>query len=409
MSAPRIDRDDLWLLLELMAAVGGTAEGGCTRLAYSEEEDQAHVLLASWAAESGCTSGRDEAGNLYLFRAADEGNTEAPLLIGSHLDTVPSGGRYDGAYGVIAGLAVLRALNSSQTRTARPVVVAAFRNEEGARFAPATMGSGYFAGTIDLATVLSATDRRGVKIEELLEQGESSVRPGKPYCYLEAHIEQGPVLVTEGVPIGVVSGVFAQISAEVAVTGREGHAGTTPMGVRRDALVGASRIIASVRDIAGKKSAGEEEAVATVGEVSVSPGSRNAIPGRVIFTLDIRAPRLQAVDTLYRTITARATEIALEENLKAESRVLWSDAETGFAPVCVDAVSAAARELSVPSRPISSGAGHDAVNLAQICPAGMLFIPCRNGISHSPDEAITPFDAFTGASVLLSAALILAR
>jgi len=331
------------------------------------------------------------------------------VICGSHLDTQPTGGRYDGVFGVLAGLEAMRALNDAGVTTRHPVEVALWTNEEGSRFQPAMMGSGVFSGVLDQAATEATRDAQGRSVKDELERigyrGDAPCRPRPIAAYLEAHIEQGPILESEGRTIGIVTGIQGIKWYKATLGGINAHAGTTPMEVRRDPLVGAARMIAEIDRITR---AFRPDAVSTVGEFAVTPGSINVINQQVRFSVDLRCPEDAGLAELERRVVAACAEIAGSQGLTWNLEPIWHSPATAFAPAVVGAVEKAASELGLSARRIVSGAGHDAKYLSEICPTAMVFIPCAGGISHNESESITPEDAEAGANVLLSALIRLA-
>jgi N-carbamoyl-L-amino-acid hydrolase len=405
MEDVRINPDRLWASLMEMAKIGGTPAGGVCRLTLTNLARESRDLFIAWCEEAGCATHFDAAGNIFARRAGAD-DTRAPVMTGSHLDTQPTGGRFDGAYGVIAGLEVVRTLNEHGIETAAPVEVAVWTNEEGCRFTPSMAGSGAFAGVYDLDYILARTDESGVSIgAELTRIGYAGdVRPGaQPVAaYFEAHIEQGPVLEAENTIIGVVTGGQGKRSYEVTVSGQEAHAGTTPMAVRRDALQGAVRMIAEADRIALDNA---PQAVATVGMVSTKPNSRNTIPGTAFFSADMRHPDRRVLDAMDAEFRRACEDIAQASGLGADIVEVSRYQPVAFDETCIAAVRAAAGRLGYSHRDIVSGAGHDACYLARVAPTGMIFIPCENGISHAEIENATPADTAAGCNVLLHAML----
>jgi N-carbamoyl-L-amino-acid hydrolase len=399
----RINGDRLWQSLMTLAKIGATEKGGVCRLALTDLDREARDLFVRWCKEAGCTVTIDKMGNIFARRAGRD-NSLPPVMTGSHIDTQPTGGKFDGAYGVLAGLEVIRTLNDHGTETQAPVEVVVWTNEEGSRFAPAMVASGVFGGAFDLAYALSRADTEGKTMGEELKRigyyGDQEVGGRKVGAFFEAHIEQGPILEAEKKQIGIVQGVQGIRWYEVVVTGQEAHAGPTPMKRRKDALVGASRMVGHVNRI------GLENlpyACATVGMMQVSPNSRNTIPGRVFFTVDFRHPDeavLNRMDAALRqACEAEAKAIGLTLDLKE----IWYSPPVKFARECVGAVEAAARELGYANMPIISGAGHDAVYLSRVAPTAMVFVPCEDGISHNEIENATKDDVAAGCDVLLRA------
>ena len=399
----KIDGDRLWRSLMEMARIGATEKGGNCRLALTDLDREGRELFIGWAKAAGCTIGVDKMGNIFARRA---GRNDAlpPVLTGSHLDTQPTGGRFDGVFGVLAGLEVVRSLNDAGFETEAPIEVVVWTNEEGSRFPPPMIGSGVFAGVFDLADGLGRHDLDGKTIgEELARIGFAGDLPcgGRPVGgYFEAHIEQGPILEAEGKTVGVVTGAQGQRWYEITVTGQEAHAGPTPMTRRRDALVGAARMIDAVNRIGH---ANAPYACATVGFAQVSPNSRNTIPGKVFFTVDFRHPEDATLTAMDRSLRADCARIAADAKLEVEVNEFWYFPPTPFDGACVAAVREAAARAGHAHMDIISGAGHDAVYMARVAPTAMVFVPCENGISHNEVENARPEDLAAGCDVLLQA------
>ena len=408
MEDVRINADRLWASLMEMAEIGATPAGGVCRLELTDFARKSRDLFIAWCEEAGCATHFDAAGNIFARRAGAD-DSRPPVIIGSHLDTQPTGGKFDGAYGVIAGLEVVRTLNEHEIVTTAPVEVAVWTNEEGCRFTPSMAGSGAFAGVYDLDYVLARTDESGVSIgDELKRIGYAGDAPpgARPVAaYLEAHIEQGPVLEAENTIIGVVTGGQGKRSYEVTIKGQDAHAGTTPMAVRRDALQGAVRMIAEAYRIARDNA---PQAVATVGMISAKPNSRNTIPGTAFFSADIRHPDRGVLDAMDAEFCRACEDIAQASDLGVDVVEVSRYQPVAFDDTCIASVRAAAGRLGYSHRDIVSGAGHDACYLARVAPAGMIFIPCENGVSHAEIENATPADAAAGCNVLLHAMLEIA-
>ncbi len=400
----RIDGARLWDSLMEMAKIGATDLGGVRRLALTDLDRQSRDLFRHWCEEAGCTVTHDAMGNMFARRPG-RNDSLPPIVTGSHLDSQPTGGKFDGAYGVLAGLEVVRALNDAGLETEAPIEVAVWTNEEGSRFAPAMVGSGVHAGifTVDEAHAIADTDGKtmGEELERIGYKGEGC--GGRDFgAYFEAHIEQGPILEAAELPIGIVSGAQAQRWYEINVTGQESHAGPTPMAIRKDALVGASAIVLAVNRIGHDFQPG---ACSTCGMIESSPNSRNVIPGKVFLTVDLRHPdddKLAEMDQAFRKAVAEITETY---GLTADVEQIWSFAATHFDPDCVAAVRSGAEAAGLPHMDIVSGAGHDAVYMAQVAPTAMIFVPCEDGISHNEIENAAPADISAGCQVLLHAML----
>jgi N-carbamoyl-L-amino-acid hydrolase len=400
----QIRGDRLWDSLMEMAKIGATEKGGNCRLAASDLDKEGRDLFVRWCEEAGCTVTVDAIGNIFARRPG-KNNDLPPVMTGSHLDTQPTGGRFDGVYGVLAGLEVVRTLNDAGIETEAPVEVVVWTNEEGSRFSPAMMGSGVFAGVFPLEEIQAKQDIDGLKLgDELRRIGYEGTAPmGKPVkAYFEAHIEQGPILEAEKKPVGIVTGAQGQRWYEVTVVGQEAHAGPTPMARRRDALVGASRMIQEVNRIG---LANQPYACATVGFMQVSPNSRNVIPGRVFFAVDFRHPDDAVLTKMDSELRAACTRIAQEAGLEVEVSEFWYFPPTPFDAKCVAAVREGAKLYGYDHMEIVSGAGHDAVYMAKVAPTGMIFVPCEDGISHNEVENADPKDLEAGGNVLLHAML----
>ncbi|MFJ2335422.1 Zn-dependent hydrolase [Pseudomonas protegens] len=402
-NAPLINRERLWQSLMDLARLGATAKGGVCRLALTDLDRQARDLFVRWCEEAGCSVSVDGIGNIFARRAGRDPN-RAPVMTGSHIDTQPTGGKFDGCYGVMAGLEVIRTLNDLGLETQAPIEVVVWTNEEGSRFPPCMMGSGVFAGKFDLAETLAKQDEQGLSVgAELQRIGYAGPRAvlGHPVgAYFEAHIEQGPVLEDRQTTIGVVMGCLGQKWFDLTLGGVEAHAGPTPMHLRKDALVGAAQVVSAVNRIAH---AHQPHACGTVGCLNLHPGSRNVIPGQVQMTLDLRhlhADRLQAmVDEVRQVIEDSCRQHGLTFELTATADFPPLD----FDPACVAAVRQGAEHLGLSHMDIVSGAGHDAIFIAELGPAGMIFVPCEGGISHNEIENAAPQDLADGCAVLLRA------
>ncbi|CAB3750081.1 allantoate amidohydrolase [Burkholderia sp. MSh2] len=402
---PRVDGRRLWASLERMAQIGATPKGGVCRLALTDLDRESRDLFVQWARDAGCTVRVDRMGNVFARRAGRD-PAAAPVMTGSHADSQPTGGRYDGIYGVLGGLEVVRALNDAGIETERPIDVVIWTNEEGSRFAPAMVSAGVFSGVYTLEYGLSRTDGAGRTIgEELARIGYAGAEPvgGYPvHAAYELHIEQGAILERAGKTIGVVTAGQGQRWYEVTLTGVDAHAGTTPMAFRRDALVGAARMISFV-EVLGRRYA--PDARATVGMIEARPNSRNTVPGGCFFTVEFRHPDDAVLDELDAVLRAELARVADETGLGVQIEQIFTYAPVPFAPNCIDTVRDAARALGLPHMDIVSGAGHDACYVARVAPTGMIFVPCVDGLSHNEAEAITPEWAEAGADVLLRAVL----
>ncbi|MCE2575210.1 M20 family metallo-hydrolase [Komagataeibacter sp. FNDCR2] len=400
-----VDDAALWRDLMETAAFGGTPRGGLRRLALSDEDLQVRDWFTRTCTALGCTVGHDSMGNQFARRNGSEDGLP-PIMIGSHLDTQPTGGKFDGITGVLGGVALLRALHEADMRTRHPIEVVNWTNEEGARFTPPMISSGVFAGVFTEEFALAREDRDGVSMKAALEHGgyvgdeQCGAHPAT--AYFELHIEQGPVLEAEGRTIGVVRGVQGMRWYDVRVSGQDAHAGTTPMGMRADAMWAAARMIDAVHAVALDHG---PDGLGTVGVVDCRPASSNVIPGEVMFTVDLRNPSdrvLEAMETDFRT---RIAGVAAQCNVAVEIVPTWNSAAVHFDPACVDCVRESAQGLGYSMRDIVSGAGHDAAYVARILPTAMIFVPCLGGISHNEAESAEPDDITAGANVLLHAVL----
>lgn len=400
----KINGQRLWASLMAMAEIGATARGGSCRLALSAEDQAGRELFAHWCTEAGMTLSVDPIGNLFARRPGSDPHA-APVMMGSHLDTQPEGGRFDGVYGVLAGLEVLRTLNDLGVQTRKPLELVVWTNEEGARFTPAMFGSAVFTGVMALDAALAVRDADGISVAEALQRtGYAGNRPlgGAVDAYFEAHIEQGPILEDNAKSIGVVSGGQAIRWLDVQVEGMAAHAGTTPMPLRKDALYGAAQMILAVEQVAADFA---PQGLTTVGELSVAKSSRNTIPGRLTFTVDLRHHHDQQIAAMEQQVEERLERIARERGLKVRIDRHWLSPATPFDAECVAAVQQAVDGLGYPQQSIVSGAGHDAILLARYCPTAMVFIPCVGGLSHNEAEDVLPEDVCQGADVLLNAVL----
>ncbi|MCX7932313.1 MAG: Zn-dependent hydrolase [Rhodovarius sp.] len=403
----------LWQSLMEMARIGATPKGGCNRQALTVLDGEGRALLARWAAEAGCSLMVDRVGNM-VFRREGREPDRPPIAIGSHLDTQPTGGKFDGVLGVLAGLEIMRALEEAGLRTLAPLLLVNWTNEEGARFSPPMMGSGVAMGILEEGAVLAARDADGIRFGDALAaigwRGEAD--PGwirRCAAYFELHIEQGRLLEDGGFDIGIVTHALAQRWYDVTVRGEEAHAGS-PMAGRRDALMGAARLIAAAEEIAlSTLSPGREAGRATVGQIRVQPGSRNVAPGEVWFSLDPRHGDPACLDAMGRALRARAAAIAEERGLAITVADFWHSPPIPFDPVLIARCEAAATARGLRWRHLPTGIGHDAVYVARGLPAVLLFTPCHGGLSHNEAESITPEWATAGLHVLADAVIATAN
>lgn len=404
-----IDGDRLWASLMEMARIGATEKGGVCRLALTDLDRQGRDLFRRWAEAAGATVTIDPIGNMFARRPGSD-PTAAPVMTGSHLDTQPTGGKFDGVYGVLAGLEVLRSLADQRIETKAPIEVVVWTNEEGSRFPPATMGSGAYAGALDLNDLLARTDSAGVTVGEALDaigyRGTAPLRGGPVKAYFEAHIEQGPILESAGKTIGIVTGAQGINWYDIVVTGQEAHAGPTPMPGRRDALWCALPLIQRVYDLALEAG---PHGRATIGAIHAHPASRNTIPGQLSFTIDMRHPDAASLAAMDAGLRAAVASLEASGTVSARLEQVWHCDPTPFAPDLVEAVRQGASRRGLPAQDIISGAAHDAVYVSRVAPTAMIFVPCEDGLSHNEEENATPADLAAGCNVLLDAILIAAN
>lgn len=400
-----VDGQRLWSTLMEMGEIGGTEKGGCNRQALTDLDKQGRDLFVKWCVDAGCEIKIDRMGSIFARRAGRD-NDLPPVMMGSHLDTQPTGGKFDGVYGVLAGLEVVRSLNDLGYETEHPIEVAVWTNEEGARFPPAMIASGVFAGIFDLDYGLSREDRDGRTIGEELERigynGSEEVGGRDIHAFFEVHIEQGPILEDAETTIGVVTDAQGLMWYDLTLTGVESHAGPTPMPLRKDALLGAARVTEAVNRIALDNA---PFGCGTVGMMDVFPNSRNVIPGRVGMTIDLRHPDLAVLENMNEAIEASVTAIAADIGLTAELERIFYYRPVHFDDSCVSAVREAGRDCGFSMRDMVSGAGHDACYISKVAPTGMIFVPCVGGISHNEIEDAKPEWITAGGDVLLRAVL----
>jgi N-carbamoyl-L-amino-acid hydrolase len=399
----RINGERLWDTIMEMAKIGPGVKGGNRRLTLTDVDRQGRDLFRSWVEKAGCKLAVDTMGNMFARREGAD-PLLPPVMVGSHLDTQPTGGKYDGVLGVLSGLEIVRTLNDLGIKTKHPIEVVNWTNEEGSRYAPAMIASGVFAGvyTQDYAYGLKDSEGKlfGEELKKIGYVGGEPVGKRPLKAFFELHIEQGPILEAESVDIGVVTHGQGQRWFDVKLTGFESHAGTTPMPRRRDALVGAARLVEAVNDIALKNA---PHAVGTVGVLNPYPGSRNVIPGSVSMTIDFRHPVDTTLSEMKEALSKAVETICADGKLTAEVEEVFYYAPVEFDRDCVAAVRRAAERLGYSHRDIVSGAGHDACYVARVAPTSMVFCPCVDGISHNEEEEIHPQWATAGAEVLFHA------
>jgi N-carbamoyl-L-amino-acid hydrolase len=409
MTAPtdnlRINGERLWDSLMEMAKVGPGIAGGNNRQTLTDSDAEGRDLFKGWCEAAGLTLGVDQMGTMFATRPGTDPDA-LPVYVGSHLDTQPTGGKYDGVLGVLAGLEVVRSMNDLGIRTKHPVVVTNWTNEEGARFAPAMLASGVFAGALTLDYAYERRDLEGKSFGDELKRigwvGDEEVGARKMHAYIEYHIEQGPILEAEEKQIGVVTHCQGLWWLEVTLTGREAHTGSTPMNLRVNAGLAMARIFEMVQHVAMENQPG---AVGGVGQVSFTPNSRNVLPGKVVFTIDIRSPDQAKLDGMRARIETEAAEIAAALGVGCSIEAVGHFDPVTFDPTLVSRVRNAAERLGYSHMNIISGAGHDACWAAKVAPTTMIMCPCVGGLSHNEAEEISPEWAAAGADVLLHAVL----
>jgi N-carbamoyl-L-amino-acid hydrolase len=409
MAEPRanlqLDGARLWDTLMEMAKIGPGVAGGNNRQTVTDEDAEGRALFQRWCEAAGLSMGVDQMGTMFMRREGTDPDA-LPVYVGSHLDTQPTGGKYDGVLGVLGGLEIVRTLNDLDIKTKHPIVVVNWTNEEGTRYAPAMMASGVFAGVHELDFIYDRKDAKGLRFEDELKRigwcGDEPVGARKMKAYFELHIEQGPILEAEGKDIGVVTHGQGLNWLQVTLTGRESHTGSTPMPMRRNAGLGMARITELVHEIAMSH---QPNAVGAIGHVEVYPNSRNIIPGRTVFTIDFRSPDIEIQKDMDARLREGAATIADELKLGIEIEQTGHFDPVTFDAGCVDTVRRAAERLGYSHRNIVSGAGHDACWVNRVAPACMVMCPCVDGLSHNEAEEITPEWAEKGANVLLHAVL----
>jgi len=400
-----INGQRLWQSLMDLARIGATPKGGNARLALTALDGQGRDLVVGWMREAGLEIQVDEIGNIFGRRAGRDASLP-PVMTGSHIDTQPTGGKFDGCYGVMAGLEVMRTLNEHGIQTAAPLELIIWTNEEGSRFLPVMMGSGVFTRRFSLDAALEARDSEGLRVrDELAAIGYAGTEPvgDRPVgAYFEAHIEQGPVLEAERKVIGAVTGSLGVRWYDVTVTGMEMHAGPTPMSVRKDALLAATELVQTVIRIANDNL---PDGRGTVGVLDVHPSSRNVVPGRVDFTVDLRHIDAGTLEAMDRRLRESFAEIAERHGVALDLRLAQYNQPTPFADALVNMVRQSAERRGLPAMDIVTGAGHDAVHMAMAHPTAMIFVPCKDGISHNEIEDAQPEHLEAGGNVLLDAML----
>lgn len=401
----RVNGDRLWDSLMTMARIGATPRGGCDRQALTDLDRQGRDLFVRWAEAAGCSIAIDQIGNIFARRPGRIADAPA-ILAGSHLDTQATGGRFDGVYGVLAGLEVLHTLNELGIETEHPLEVAVWTNEEGCRFAPAMLGSGVMSGDYDLDFAYAREDKDGVRLGDALDAiGYRGTLPAtaRPYAAMfEAHIEQGPILEHDGATIGIVTGIQGAYWFDVTFTGAAAHAGPTPMTMRRDPWRAAAPLVSAVLALADSRAPWGR---ATIGDVRATPGSRNTVPEAITLTVDLRHPEAATLEAMVDSFRAETGRLARHAGLEASIEQIWHMPPTRFDEALVASVAQAADMLGYRAQSIVSGAGHDSLHTARFAPTAMIFVPCAGGVSHNEAEDAAPADLAAGANVLLHAML----
>lgn len=407
MAAPaanmKIDADRLWDSLMEMAKIGPGVAGGNNRQTLTDEDGEGRKLFQTWCEKAGLKMGVDSLGNMFARREGEDPDA-LPVYVGSHLDTQPTGGKYDGVLGVLGGLELIRTLNDLNVKTKHPIVVTNWTNEEGTRFAPAMLSSGVFAGVHDQQWAEDRTDAEGKRFGDELDRigwrGEEAVGARKMHAFFELHIEQGPILEIEGKDIGVVTHGQGLSWTQVTITGKDSHTGSTPMPMRKNAGLGMARVLELVEEIAWSH---KPDAVGAAGHIDIYPNSRNVIPGKAVFTIDFRSPQLAVIEDMEARLKAGAQKICDDMGLGVEFEKVGGFDPVEFDAACVTAIRSAADRLGYSHRNIVSGAGHDACWINRVAPTAMVMCPCVDGLSHNEAEEISKDWAAAGANVLMHA------
>ena len=399
-----INPQRLWDTLMETAKFGGTPKGGIKRLTVSDEDRRVRDWFKAECERLGCTVEVDEVGNMFATRPGRRKDV-APVAMGSHLDTQPTGGKFDGVLGVLGALEAMRTLVDMGYETNAPMMIVNWTNEEGSRFAPAMLCSGVYAGVFTTEYAYAREDRQGIKLGDELQRigykGKARTGSIKFQAMFELHIEQGPILEAESKMIGVVTGVQGMRWYEVTVKGQESHTGATPMGLRKNALLGAARMIEAIHQVGMAHLPG----VASVGLLENRPNSRNVVPGEVFFTIDLRHPDERVLDRMEAEYQAALPKIAADLNLELDEKRIWNSPAVKFAPHLIQCVREGAAQAGYSTREMASGAGHDAAYIARVTPTTMIFVPCLGGISHNEAESTTLEECGAGSQVLLNAVL----
>ncbi|KZY43349.1 Zn-dependent hydrolase [Roseovarius sp. HI0049] len=407
MAAPgenlKINGDRLWDSLMEMAKIGPGVAGGNNRQTLTDEDAEGRALFQTWCEEAGCSMGLDEMGNMFARREGTDADA-LPVYVGSHLDTQPTGGKYDGVLGVLAGLELVRTLNDLNIKTKHPIVVTNWTNEEGTRFAPAMLSSGVFAGMHTQEFAYGRTDAEGKSFGDELQRigwkGEEKVGDRKMHAFFELHIEQGPILEAEETDIGVVTHGQGLSWTQVTITGKDAHTGSTPMPMRKNAGLAMARVLELVEEIALSHA---PDAVGAAGHIEIHPNSRNVIPGKAVFTVDFRSPQLDVIEDMVARMKEGAKKICADMGCEVEFEKAGGFDPVEFDEGCVTAIRNAAERLGYSHRNLVSGAGHDACWINRVAPTAMVMCPCVDGLSHNEAEEISKEWATAGADVLMHA------
>lgn len=407
MAAPaanlKINGDRLWDTLMEMAQIGPGVAGGNNRQTLTDEDGEGRALFQKWCVDAGCSMGLDQMGNMFARREGTDPDA-LPVYVGSHLDTQPTGGKYDGVLGVLGGLEIIRTLNDLNIQTKHPIVATNWTNEEGTRYAPAMLSSGVFSGMHTQDWAYAREDAEGKTFGDELARigwrGEEEVGARKMHAFFELHIEQGPILEAEGKDIGVVTHGQGLSWTQITITGKDSHTGSTPMPMRKNAGLAMARVLDMVDDIAWSHA---PHAVGAAGHIDVYPNSRNVIPGQVVFTVDFRSPDLSVITDMESRLRSDATALVEKMGMDIAFEKVGGFDPVTFDPACVSAVRSAAERLGYSHRDIISGAGHDACWINRVAPTAMVMCPCVDGLSHNEAEDISREWASAGADVLLHA------
>lgn len=408
LSATRVNGARLWDRLMEMAKIGATPAGGCNRQALTDEDKAGRDLFCDWARAAGCEISVDQMGNIWARRPGTDA-TAAPVVSGSHLDTQPTGGKFDGVYGVLAALEVVDTLNDADIKTKHPIEVLVWTNEEGARFEPAMIGSGVYGGAFSLEQAHATIDKTGKSLGDELTRigylGDTPCAPKPIHASFEAHIEQGPILEAEDITVGVVRGVQGMRWFKAHLKGQPVHAGPTPMNMRKDPVRALGKLTTGIYEAAAQEG---PDARATFGDILVSPGATNTVPETVVLSIDLRHPDEAIVDRLEAAMRDISKKASLETDVEIEIEDVWRSPAVQFDKDCVESVRSAANLLGIAKLEMVSGAGHDSVYLSRVAPTSMIFVPCKDGISHNEAEDADPAHLENGANVLLHAVLNMA-